>query len=135
MGVVVQKYGGTSVGSVEKIQNVARKIAGRYRETNRIVVVVSAMSGETDKLLKLAREMSKKPDPRELDVMVSTGEQVSVSLLAMALKDLGVPARSLLAHQIGIFTDNAFTRARIQTIELDMLKKVLENGEVAVVAG
>ena len=135
MGVVVQKYGGTSVGSVEKIQNVARKIAGRYRETNRIVVVVSAMSGETDKLLKLAREMSKKPDPRELDVMVSTGEQVSVSLLAMALKDLGIPARSLLAHQIGIFTDNAFTRARIQTIELDMLKKVLENGEVAVVAG
>ena len=135
MGVVVQKYGGTSVGSVEKIQNVARKIAGRYRETNRIVVVVSAMSGETDKLLKLAREMSNKPDPRELDVMVSTGEQVSVSLLAMALKDLGIPARSLLAHQIGIFTDNAFTRARIQTIELDMLKKVLENGEVAVVAG
>ena len=135
MGVVVQKYGGTSVGSVEKIQNIARKIAGRYRETNRIVVVVSAMSGETDKLLKLAREMSKKPDPRELDVMVSTGEQVSVSLLAMALKDLGIPARSLLAHQIGIFTDNAFTRARIQTIELDMLKKVLENGEVAVVAG
>lgn len=135
MGVVVQKYGGTSVGSVEKIQNVARRIARRYQETNRIVVVVSAMSGETDKLLKLAREISRKPDPRELDVMVSTGEQVSVSLLAMALKDLGIPARSLLAHQVGIFTDNAFTRARIQTIELDMLKKVLQNGEVAVVAG
>jgi aspartate kinase len=135
MGVVVQKYGGTSVGNVEKIQNVARKIAKRYQETTRIVVVVSAMSGETDKLLKLARDMSKRPDPRELDAMVSTGEQVSVALLAMALKDLGIPARSLLAHQIGIFTDNSFNKARIMNIDREMLAKVLEKGEVAVVAG
>jgi len=135
MGVVVQKYGGTSVGSIEKIRNVARKIAKRYQETTRIVVVVSAMSGETDRLIRLAREMSDRPDPREMDSMVSTGEQVSVSLLAMALKDLGIPARSLLAHQIGIFTDGAFTKARITGIEGDLLRKVLDRGEVAVVAG
>jgi aspartate kinase len=135
MGVVVQKYGGTSVGSLEKIQNVARKIARRYQENNRIVVVVSAMSGETDRLLKLARGLSPQPDPRELDSMVSTGEQVSGALLAMALKDMGIPARSLLAHQIGIFTDSAFTRARIVNIERNTLERVLDKGEVAVVAG
>ncbi|HVN72575.1 MAG TPA: aspartate kinase, partial [Desulfomonilia bacterium] len=101
MGIIVQKYGGTSVGSLEKIKFVAGKIAKRYREGNDVAVVVSAMSGETDKLIRLARELSPSPDPREMDVIVSTGEQVTIGLLAMALKDLGVPARSLLGFQLG----------------------------------
>lgn len=135
MGVVVQKYGGTSVGSIEKIQNVAKKIAKRHQEGNKVVVVVSAMSGETDRLINLAQDLSKRPDPREMDVLISTGEQVSISLLAMALKDLGIPSRSLLAHQISIITDNAHTKARILHVEMELLQKVLAAGEVAVVAG
>ncbi len=135
MGMVVQKYGGTSVGSLEKIAAVAGKVAKRYREGNSVVVVVSAMSGETDRLIGLARRLSPKPDVREMDVLVSTGEQVTISLLAMSLKDLGVPARSLLAHQINIVTDNAYTKARIVHVELEMIRKVLDSGEVAVVAG
>jgi aspartate kinase len=135
MAIVVQKYGGTSVGSIERIRNVASKVARYYREGNDMVVVVSAMAGQTDKLINLANEMSTHPNPRELDVMVSTGEQVSVALLAMALKDMGVPARSLLAHQIPIKTDDAFTKARIQQIDAESIKKVLTAKEVAVVAG
>ena len=135
MAIVVQKYGGTSVGSIERIKNVASKVARYYREGNDMVVVVSAMAGQTDKLINLANEMSTHPNPRELDVMVSTGEQVSVALLAMALKDMGVPARSLLAHQIPIKTDDAFTKARIQQIDAESIKKVLTAKEVAVVAG
>lgn len=135
MGIIVQKYGGTSVGSLEKIQRVAHKVAQRYKQGNQIAVVLSAMAGETDRLINLAKELSSKPDSREIDVLVSTGEQVSVSLLAMVLKDLGVPARSLLAHQIGILTDNAHTKARIIDIEAETIKKVLDSGEVAVVAG
>lgn len=135
MGMIVQKYGGTSVGSLEKIRKVADKIAKRYREGNSIAVVVSAMSGETDKLIKLARDLSPRPDSREMDVLVSTGEQVTISLLAMALKDQGVPARSFLAHQICILTDNAHTKARITQIEPDIIKKALDSGEIAVVAG
>ncbi|HQI02479.1 MAG TPA: aspartate kinase [Deltaproteobacteria bacterium] len=135
MGLIVQKYGGTSVGSLERIQRVAGKIAQRYREGNRIAVVVSAMSGETDRLINLAKNLSPKPDSREMDVLVSTGEQVSVSLLAMALKDLGVPARSLLGHQICIYTDKSHTKARIHQIETGKIQQVLESGEVAVVAG
>lgn len=135
MGVIVQKYGGTSVGSLEKIKFVAGKIAKRYRDGNNVVVVVSAMSGETDKLIRLAKELSASPDPREMDVLVSTGEQVSVALLAMALRDLGVPARSLLAFQIGLKTDDTFMKARIQDIDVELLKKVFLAKEVAVVAG
>lgn len=135
MAIVVQKYGGTSVGSIERIRNVASKVAKYYREGNDMVVVVSAMAGQTDKLINLANEISTHPNPRELDVMVSTGEQVSVALLAMALKDMGVPARSLLAHQIPIKTDDAFTKARIQQIDAESIKKVLTAKEVAVVAG
>jgi aspartate kinase len=135
MAIVVQKYGGTSVGSIERIRNVASKVARYYREGNDMVVVVSAMAGQTDKLINLAKEMSSHPNLRELDVMVSTGEQVSVALLAMALKDMGVPARSLLAHQIPIKTDYAFTKARIQQIDAESIKKVLTAKEVAVVAG
>ncbi|HPX49892.1 MAG TPA: aspartate kinase [Deltaproteobacteria bacterium] len=135
MGMIVQKYGGTSVGSLEKIRLVAEKIGKRYHEGNSIAVVVSAMAGETDKLIRLAKELSPKPDHRELDVLVSTGEQVTISLLAMALKDLGLPARSFLAHQICILTDNAHTKARITRIETDTVKKALDSGEIAVVAG
>jgi aspartate kinase len=135
MGIIVQKYGGTSLGSLEKIQRVARKVAQRHKQGNQIAVVLSAMAGETDRLINLAKELSPEPDSREIDVLVSTGEQVSVSLLAMVLKDLGVPARSLLAHQIGILTDNAHTKARILDIEAETIKKVLDAGEVAVIAG
>lgn len=135
MALVVQKYGGTSVGSIEKIKNVAAKVAKYYREGNSVAVVVSAMSGQTDKLLNLAKELSPRPDPRELDVIVSTGEQVSIALLAMALKDLGVPARSVLGFQIPIVTDKAYTKARIASITDELLKKIFSSGEVAVVAG
>lgn len=135
MAIVVQKYGGSSVGSIEKIRNVAAKVAACYQEGHDVAVVVSAMAGQTDKLINLAREMSDHPDPRELDVMVATGEQVSVALLAMALKDMGVPARSLLAHQIPIQTDEAYTKARIEAIEAQSLHKVFAAREVAVVAG
>ncbi len=135
MGVIVQKYGGTSVGSLEKIKSVAGKVAKRYREGNDIAVVVSAMSGETDKLIRLAKGLSPSPDPREMDVLVSTGEQVTIALLAMALKDLGVPARSLLGFQIGIKTDDAFMKARIQDIDTSLLKEVFAAKEVAVIAG
>ena len=135
MGIIIQKYGGTSVGTLEKIKFVADKVAKRYREGNDVAVVVSAMSGETDKLIRLAKELSPSPDPREMDVIVSTGEQVSIALLAMALKDLGVPARSLLGFQLGIKTDNDFMKARILDIDVQALKKVFEAKEVAVVAG
>lgn len=135
MGIIVQKYGGTSVGSLEKIKFVAGKVAKRYREGNDVAVVVSAMSGETDKLIRLAKEISPSPDPREMDVIVSTGEQLTIGLLAIALKDLGIPARSLLGFQIGIKTDDAFMKARILDIDKEALKKVFEAKEVAVVAG
>jgi aspartate kinase len=135
MGIIVQKYGGTSVGSLEKIKFVAGKVAKRYREGNDVVVVVSAMSGETDKLIRLAKELSPSPDPREMDVIVSTGEQVTIGLLAMALMDLGIPARSFLGFQIGIKTDDAFMKARILDIDVNALKKAFGAKEVAVVAG
>ncbi|HOJ13223.1 MAG TPA: aspartate kinase [Deltaproteobacteria bacterium] len=135
MGIVVQKYGGTSVGSLEKIRFVANKVASRYREGHDVAVVVSAMAGETDRLIRLAKDLSPTPDPREMDVLVSTGEQVSIALLAMALKDLGIPARSLLGFQIGIKTDDAFMKARILDIDTQVLRKIFEAKEVAVVAG
>ncbi len=135
MGIIVQKYGGTSVGSLEKIKFVAGKVAKRYREGNDIAVVLSAMSGETDKLIRLAKEISSSPDPREMDVIVSTGEQVTIGLLAMALKDMGIPARSLLGFQIGIKTDDEFMKARILDIDKEALQKVFAEKEVAVVAG
>lgn len=135
MGIIVQKYGGTSVGSLERIKFVANKVARRYREGHDVAVVVSAMSGETDRLIRLAKELSPSPDPREMDVIVSTGEQVSIALLAMALKDLGIPARSLLGFQIGIKTDDAYMKARIVDIDTTALKKAFAAKEVVVVAG
>ena len=135
MALIVQKYGGTSVGSAERIKNVARRVARWQQQGHKVVVVVSAMSGETNRLLALAKEIQTHPDPRELDVMVSTGEQVSIGLLAMALMDIGVKARSYTGAQVRILTDSAFTKARIVSIDSDRMHKDLDDGFVVVVAG
>jgi aspartate kinase len=133
--LIVQKYGGTSVGSTERIKNVARRIAKFQSRRHQIIVVVSAMSGETNRLIALAREFQTHPDPRELDVMVSTGEQVSVALLSMALMDLGIKARSYTGAQVRILTDNAYTKARILKIDEDKIRADLDAGYIVVVAG
>lgn len=135
MRVVVQKFGGTSVGTIERIRNVAARIARSKAEGQQLVVVVSAMAGETNRLLAMAKEISRQPDERECDVLVSTGEQVSVALLAMALKEIGQPAVSLLGHQVRVVTDSAYGRARIRSIDSDRLMETLTAGKVAVVAG
>ena len=135
MALIVQKFGGTSVGSVERIRNVAWRVAKWQAAGHRIVVVPSAMSGETNRLLTLAEGLQEHPDPRELDVVASTGEQVTVGLLAMALLALGVKARSYTGWQVKVHTDSAFTRARIMKIDEVRLRQDLENGCVAVVAG
>ena len=135
MGLIVQKYGGTSVGSPERIKNVARRVARWRQEGHQIVVVVSAMSGETNRLIALAKEIQAQPDPRELDVMVSTGEQVTIALLAMALIDLGLKCRSYTGGQVRILTDRAFTKARISNIDDLNLRRDLRDGYVVVVAG
>jgi len=135
LALIVQKYGGTSVGSIERIRNVAWRIAKWHAAGHRLVVVPSAMSGETNRLLSLAAGLQEHPDPRELDVVASTGEQVSVGLLAMALLALGVKARSYAGWQVKVLTDSAHTRARIIAIDEMNLRQDLENGCVAVVAG
>jgi len=135
MALIVQKYGGTSVGSVDRIRNVAQRVAKYKAQGHQVVVVVSAMSGETNRLIALAREMQSQPDPRELDVMISTGEQVTIALLAMALKDLGLKARSYTGWQVPILTDNAFTKARIEDISEASMHADLNSGHVVVVAG
>lgn len=135
MAFYVQKYGGTSVGSTERIKNVARRVARFHNQGHQIIVVVSAMSGETNRLIALAHEVQENPDPRELDVMVSTGEQVSIALLAMALKELDVKARSYTGAQVRLLTDSAFTKARILDIEADKIRTDLDNGYVVIVAG
>jgi aspartate kinase len=135
MNVIVQKYGGTSVGSLERIQAVAERVERVRAEGAGVVAVVSAMSGETNRLIKLARDLSSAPAERELDVLMATGEQASAALLAIALQQRGVPSRSFLGHQIRIGTDSAFGRARIRKIEIDSLRKAMSAGEVAVVAG
>jgi aspartate kinase len=135
MSLIVQKFGGTSVGSIERIRNVAERVAKWHAAGHRLVVVPSAMSGETNRLLALAAGLQEHPDPRELDVVAATGEQVSVGLLAMALLALGVKARSYAGWQVKVLTDSAFTRARIVSIDELKLRQDLENGCVAVVAG
>ena len=135
MALIVQKYGGTSVGSVERIKNVARRIAKWQNAGHQVVVVVSAMSGETNRLIALAKEIQKNPDPRELDVIASTGEQVTIGLLAMALQNLGVPARSYTGTQVRVLTDNAFTKARIKEIDSHRIMADLNDGKVVIVAG
>jgi len=135
MALIVQKYGGTSVGNAERIKNVARRVARWHARGHQVVVVVSAMSGETNRLIALAREIQAEPDPRELDVMVSTGEQVTIGLLAMALKEAGVKSRSYTGAQVKIVTDSAFTKARILRIDEARIRADLEDGCVVVVAG
>ncbi len=135
MALVVQKYGGTSVGTIDRIRNVARRVAKTYDDGNDVVVVVSAMSGETNKLVTLANEMCEFPSEREYDVLVSTGEQVTIALLSMCLQSMGYKAKSYLGHQIPIHTDSAFSRARIEKIEDQRVREDLKNGTIIVVAG
>jgi aspartate kinase len=135
VALVVQKFGGTSVGSIDRIRNVARRALAAQRSGHRVVVIVSAMSGETNKLLGLAHEVTKVPDAREMDVLAATGEQVSAALTAMAIQAEGGKARSLLGHQVKILTDDAFTKARIKAIEGSKINETVDRGEIAVVAG
>jgi len=135
MALIVQKYGGTSVGSIERIQNVARRVAKWKNAGNDVIVVVSAMSGETNRLIDLAKAIQPQPDPRELDVVASTGEQVTIGLLSMALLEMGTPARSYTGGQIRMLTDNAHTKARILKIDEENIRADLKAGKVVVVAG
>jgi aspartate kinase len=135
MSLLVQKYGGSSVGTVERIKQVAHKIHAARQAGNDVVVVVSAMAGETNRLIALAHEISELPDEREKDVLLASGEQVSIALLSLALKELGQPARSFLGHQVRIETDNVFGKARIRNIDSTKVVQSLKAGEVVVVAG
>ena len=135
MALIVQKYGGTSVGSVERIEAVAERVARHHSDGDQLIIVVSAMSGETNRLLGLARELTSNPSPRELDVLVSTGEQVSMALLAMALHKRGIDALSLKGSQVAIRTDSFHSKARIQSIDDRRLRAELDQGRVVVVAG
>ncbi len=135
MALVVQKYGGTSVGDIERIKNVANRVIRTKKEGHQVVVVVSAMAGETDRLIRLAQQVTPTPDERELDVLISTGEQVSIALLAMALKSMGVDSKSYVAFQIKIATDSAFGKARITGIESERILTDLRDGKIVVVAG
>jgi aspartate kinase len=135
MALIVHKYGGTSMGSVERIRNVAQRVAKWHRAGHRLVVVPSAMSGETNRLIGLARELQAQPDPRELDMIASTGEQVSVGLLAIALKAIGVDAVSYAGWQVPIRTDDAFTKARIISIDDARVRADLDAGRVVIVTG
>lgn len=135
MALVVQKYGGTSVANIEKITNVAEKVARAKEGGNDVVVVLSAMAGETDRLIGLAHSATRIPNEREYDVLVSTGEQVTISLLAIVLQKMGFKAKSFLGSQIKIITDQAFTKARIVKIETKLLERELKAGNIVVVAG
>ena len=135
VALIVQKYGGTSVGSSERIKNVAQRVAKYKAQGHQVVVVVSAMSGETNRLIALAKEIQSNPDPRELDVVISTGEQVTIGLLAMALKALGLKAKSYTGSQVKILTDSAFTKARIVSIDEESMRNDLDNGNILIVAG
>ncbi|MBU1904040.1 MAG: aspartate kinase [Proteobacteria bacterium] len=135
MALIVQKYGGTSVGSIEKIRAVANRVIKTFKQGNQMVVVLSAMAGQTDGLIRLAKDMTDDPDPRELDVLMSTGEQVSVALFAMAVKSMGCDARSFLGFQVKIHTDHLFGRAKIHDIETDRITRNLAKGRIVTVAG
>ena len=135
MSLVVQKYGGTSVGSPEKIKAVVQRVLGYSRQGHQMVVVLSAMSGETDRLISLASSMQEQPDTREMDVLLSTGEQVTISLFAMAVKAAGHDAISFLGDQVRILTSSLHTKARIQTVDTERIQKHLDEGRIVVVAG
>ena len=133
--LIVQKYGGTSVGSLERIQNVANRVAKAKDAGNDLVIVVSAMSGETNKLIEYAHYFSKTPSKREMDILLSSGERVTASLLAIALQEMGYKAIALTGRQAGIITDSSHTYARIESIKTDAIKKELEKGNIVIVAG
>jgi aspartate kinase len=135
VALIIQKFGGTSVGTIDKIRHVAARVVATKKAGNDVIVVVSAMAGETDRLINLAHEMIDKPDGREYDVMVSTGEQVSVALLSMAIQSMGDKALSLLGFQIKISTNSDFTKARIEDIDSEKITKELQKGNILVVAG
>ena len=135
MSIIIQKFGGTSVANPERIKTIAEKVAKFASQGNKIVVVVSAMSGETNKLISLAKEMIKFPEPREMDSIVSTGEQVTSGLTALALINLGIKAKSYAGHQVKILTNKSHTKARIENIDSTLIKKDLDEGYVVVVAG
>ncbi len=135
MALIVQKYGGTSVGSAERIRNVARRVAHFHRQGHQLVIVVSAMAGETNRLLALAKELSPNPDPRELDVVAATGEQVTIGLLAITLMEMGLKAKSYTGGQVRILTDDAYTKARILDIDEAAMRRDLEAGTIVIVAG
>ncbi|MGO9392994.1 MAG: aspartate kinase, partial [Desulfobaccales bacterium] len=126
MSLIVQKYGGTSVANLDRIGNVANRVIKAWRDGNKMVVVLSAMAGETDRLNKLGQELAEDPDPRELDVLLATGEQVTVSLFSIFLHSQGVPATSLLSHQARIYTDRAYGRARILGIDTARIREELK---------
>lgn len=135
MALIVQKYGGTSMGSVERIENVAERVIRARKQGDDVIVVVSAMSGETNRLLDLAKAISERPTPRELDMLLSTGEQVSIALLAMALNKRGYPALSYTGSQVQIKTDRAYTKARITHIDDEKIRGMLALGKVVIIAG
>jgi aspartate kinase len=135
MALLVQKYGGTSVGTIEKIQHVASQIEKAHRDGHQLVVVLSAMSGETDRLWKLAHEIAEHPDDRELDVLLSSGERVTIALMSMELRARGVQARSFTGRQVGIMTDSSHTRARIAKVMTDRVEESLQKGAIPIVAG
>ena len=135
MSLIVQKYGGTSVGSIEKIRDVAERVLEYHKEGNQMVVVLSAMAGQTDGLIQLANELTNDPDSRELDVLMSTGEQVSVALFAITLKSMGFDARSLLGFQVGIHTDQLYGKARIHDIDTGRIMNELDQNRILAVAG
>src|ERR1700722_9482619 len=135
VALIVQKYGGTSVGSVERIKAVAERVARAHANGDQVVVVVSAMAGETNRLLKLAEQISEQPHLREADVLVATGEQVSAALLAMRLHAMGYPAVSLMAHQLKVLTDSRHGAAKITSVECDRINAALAGGAIVVVAG
>ncbi len=135
MALIVQKYGGTSVGTIERIHRVADRVAHTQRDGHQVVVVLSAMSGETDRLLKLAHEVTAVPDERELDMLLSTGERITIALLSMELRGRGLNARSFTGRQVGIITDSAHTKARIARVTADRIKDALKQGVIPVVAG
>ncbi len=135
MSVIVQKYGGTSVGSIERIQNVAKRIIKTAKQGNKVVVTLSAMSGETNRLISLAKGLTTRPHKREMDMLVSSGEQVSIALLAIALESMGMKAVSMTAAQVGIYTDSVFMNARITNIDAKNINAKLDEGAVVIVAG
>jgi len=135
MGLIVQKYGGTSVADVDRIRHVAKRVAGTYAAGNNVVVILSAMAGVTDRLIAMAHQAAKKPNKRELDVLLATGEQTTAALLAMMLQEMDYAAKSMLGHQVSVLTDQCFGNARIHDIQVERIQHLLDKGTIVVVAG